>query len=105
MIFAPDQLVRACKRSLLVPFFGEPAVTHSGLVDIARDDGRGRSALSADAAPAAASDPAAAALRDFRTSTADVASASSTTWLTRPACGSARASTPAAEAARPTGER
>jgi KDO2-lipid IV(A) lauroyltransferase len=39
VIFAPDQLVRASKRSLLVPFFGEPAVTHSGIVDIARITG------------------------------------------------------------------
>ena len=39
VIFAPDQLVRASKRSLLVPFFSEPAVTHSGLVDIARMTG------------------------------------------------------------------
>lgn len=39
VIFAPDQLVRASKRSLLVPFFGEPAVTHSGLLDIARMTG------------------------------------------------------------------
>jgi KDO2-lipid IV(A) lauroyltransferase len=39
VIFAPDQLVRASKRSLLVPFFGEPAVTHSGLLDIVRMTG------------------------------------------------------------------
>ncbi len=39
IIFSPDQLVRASKRSLLVPFFAEPAVTHSGLVDIVRMTG------------------------------------------------------------------
>ena len=39
MIFAPDQLIRASKRSLLVPFFSEPAVTHSGLLDIVRMTG------------------------------------------------------------------
>jgi len=37
--FASDQLVRGSKRSLIVPFFGEPALTHTGLVDIARLSG------------------------------------------------------------------
>ncbi len=37
--FASDQMVRQSKRSMMVPFFGEPALTHTGLIDIARMSG------------------------------------------------------------------
>jgi len=37
--FASDQMVRPSKRSIMVPFFGEPALTHTGLIDIVRISG------------------------------------------------------------------
>ncbi len=37
--FASDQMVRESKRSVMVPFFGEPALTHTGLIDITRMSG------------------------------------------------------------------
>jgi len=39
VLYAPDHLVRPSKRSLLLPFFGEPALVHAGLRDIARLSG------------------------------------------------------------------
>lgn len=39
VLYSPDQLVREGKRSILVPFFGEPALMHTGLRDISRLSG------------------------------------------------------------------
>lgn len=39
VFFTSDHLVKPSKRSYLVPFFGEPALTHSGLTDLARMTG------------------------------------------------------------------
>lgn len=39
VLYSPDHLVRNAKRSALVPFFGEPALTHTGLRDIVRLSG------------------------------------------------------------------
>ncbi len=37
--FASDQMVKQSKRSIMVPFFGEPALTHTGLIDIVKMSG------------------------------------------------------------------
>lgn len=39
VVFLPDQLVKIDKRSFLIPFFGEPALTHTGLCNIAARSG------------------------------------------------------------------